>query len=371
MLPISFLDLEKEQVRYKTALELAFQTILRKTNYINGDEVRSFEKSLSEKFNTPFVLGCGNGTDAIYIALLALNLPKDAEIIVPSFTYAASAEPVLQAGLTPVFVDVDPRSYCIDISDLKSKITSKTKAIIVVHLFGQAVDLQSIPFIAKEHNLHLIEDNAQSLGSKVLVDDELKYTGTIGDIGTNSFFPSKNLGGFGDGGALFFRKEEHYQRAKMIASHGQSQKYIHDIVGINSRLDTLQAALLSVKLPYLDVVLQKRKENAQFYFEHLQHIDSIELPEVPHYSEHSFNQFTIRLKNNRRDVFQLYLNQKGIPSMVYYKIPLHHQKAFSGLKKVTLPRTEKLCEEVISIPVHPCLDQEQLYYIVDQISKFE
>jgi len=371
MLPIPFLDLEKEQQVYSEKLETAFQNVIRKTNYINGDEVKLFEKSLSDKFNSKYVLACGNGTDAIYIALLALDLPKDAEVLVPSFTYAASAEPILQLGLTPVFVDIDPNTFCIDCIDLKSKITPKTKAIIVVHLFGQSADMQQIQQIAHENELYVIEDNAQSLGTKSKLGSEWFYTGTIGDIGTNSFFPSKNLGGFGDGGAIFFQNENHFQKAKMIAAHGQSQKYIHEIVGINSRLDTLQAALLQVKLPYLDAVLQKRKENAKFYFQHLQNVPFLSLPQIPSYSDHSFNQFSICIKNKLRDQFQQYLQENGIPSMIYYKIPLHHQKAFSSLKPIELPHTEKICQEIISIPIQPCLSKEQLDYIVEKISNFK
>ncbi len=367
---VPFLALSQEHNNYIDDFTKVFNNTLLASDFIQGELVKCFEDNVSSVFQSNYVQSCANGTDAILLSLMASGLKNGDEVLIPSFTYAATAGPVVMLGLKPVFVEVNYHTFTIDIQDLKNKITEKSKAIIPVHLFGQACDMAEIMKIAKEFNLIIIEDNAQSLGTEWIDEEREKhFTGTIGAFGTNSFFPSKNLGGFGDGGAVFCKNEEDYKSLKSIAAHGQNGKYNHQRLGINSRLDTLQAGLLQIKLKYFDDSLQVRKNNALKYRDNLKDCLGIELPFVPKYSGHSYNQFTLKVKAEKRDALQMFLKENEIDAMVYYPKALHQQKAFIAFKN-DCPISDKLSREVLSIPIHGGLKAEQLDYVSDKIRQF-
>lgn len=367
---VPFLALSQEHNKHIDDFTHVFNHTIALSDFIQGESVSEFEKKLSTVFASNYVQSCANGTDAILLSLMASGLNSRDEVLLPSFTYAATAGPVVLLGLKPVFVDVDYNTFTIDIKDLENKITEKSRAIIPVHLFGQSCDMASIKKIANEFELLIIEDNAQSLGSMWLDSKSKKhFTGTIGEFGTNSFFPSKNLGGFGDGGAIFCKTEDNYKALKSISAHGQNGKYNHERLGVNSRLDTLQAGLLKVKLKYFDESIQMRKNNAGEYTDNIKDCPGIELPFVPYYSIHSYNQFTIKVKDGKRDLLKQHLNKQGIDTMVYYPQPLHLQKAFCAYS-YDCPVSEKLAKEVLSIPVHPMLKTEELAYVSDTIRQF-
>jgi len=359
MKEIRMVDLQGQYLRIKSEIDNAIQSVIDSTAFIQGPEVKEFSTALSTFLDGAYVVPCANGTDALQIAMMALGLKPGDEIILPVHTYVATAEVIALLGLTPVFVDVYPDTFNIDVSQVESKITKKTKAIVPVHLYGQCVDMDPLMAIAKKHDLKVIEDAAQSIGAKY----KGKFSGTIGDVGTTSFFPSKNLGCFGDGGAIITRNAELAEEIRIIANHGQKIKYHHELVGVNSRLDTLQAAVLNVKLKYLKEYERKRNEVAEYYDKHL---SDVIIPVRSNDSTHVFHQYTI--KAQRRDQLKEFLQSKGIPTMIYYPVPLHHQKAYRQDK--SFPVTEQLSKEVLSLPIHTEATHEQLDYICTNVKAF-
>lgn len=371
MMKIKMVDLHKQYLRIKPEIDKAIEDILTSTAFIQGPQVGEFANALAEFVAAGNVIPCANGTDALQIAMMALDLRPGDEVIVPVHTYVATAEVIALLGLTPVFVDVDEDTFNINTAEIEKIITKKTKAIVPVHLYGQCADMEAILQMADKHRLHVIEDAAQALGAEyTFKDGTMKKAGTMGVIGTTSFFPSKNLGCYGDGGAIFTRDPLLAEKIKMIANHGQRIKYHHDIIGVNSRLDTLQAAILKVKLKYLRTYAAKRNEVADYYDKNLKS-ENLRTPVRAGNSTHVFHQYTIKI--NRRDELQRYLEAKGIPSMVYYPVPLHLQKAYkkSGLEKGSFPVTEKLSKTVISLPIHTEMEPEELDFICHTINNFD
>ncbi len=371
---IQQVDLTTQYSRIQKEIDEAVLQCIRSGEYINGKEAGIFAQNLAGYTGAQYAIPCANGTDALQIALMALDLQSGNEVIVPAFTYVASAEVIALLKLVPVLVDVDSETFNIDVEKFRKAITNKTKAVIPVHLFGQTCDMQPILETCKQHGIAVIEDNAQSIGAVYSFPGGRQLqAGTIGDIGTLSFFPSKNLGCYGDGGAMLTNDEALANRLKMIASHGQSQKYYHDVIGCNSRLDTLQAAILNVKLKYLDKFIEARQQATAYYDEQLQDLsDCITLPAVSAYSTHVYHQYTIRVKEGKRDRLKQFLLEKNIPSMIYYPLPLHHQKAFKNIVRIgsDLSQSEQLSQSVLSLPMHTELNKEQLNYIVDSIKQF-
>ncbi len=374
MKPIQMVDLTGQYASMNEEMDQAIMQVVRSGQYINGPEVKEFAKALSDYTGASYVIPCANGTDALQIALMASGLTPGDEVIVPAFTYAAAVESVALLQLTPVIVDVEAETFNMDVDKIKEAISPKTKAIIPVHLFGQISDMESILNISSANNLFVIEDNAQSIGAEYIFSNETKkQSGTIGDVGTLSFFPTKNLGCYGDGGAMLTNDEELAQKLKMISQHGQAVKYHHHVIGCNSRLDTLQAAILMVKLRYLDRFMDSRRNAAEFYREHLQELSKfIILPSEQSYSTHVYNQFTIRVKDGQRDDLQAFLKANKIPTTVYYPLPIHQQAAFRNISRIggNLSNSEDLCDSVLSLPMHTELDYDQLNYIVEQIKSF-
>jgi len=368
---IKMVDLKGQYLQIKEEIDNAIQKVLNNTSFINGSEVGEFCESLERYLDINHVIPCGNGTDALQLAMMTLNLKSGDEVIVPSHTYVATAEVLPILGLKPVFVDVSPDFFTLDVDKIEKKITAKTVAIIPVHLYGLCADMEPIVEIANENGLFVIEDNAQAIGAEYTFSDgRAKKAGTIGDIGTLSFFPSKNLGCYGDGGAVLFKEEELAKKCRMLANHGQSKKYKHDLIGINSRLDTIQAAILKVKLKYLNDYCNRRRQVAQNYSDGLVNINEIKLPEIPSYSTHVFHQYTIKLRSKElRDNLKNYLADNGIPSVIYYPIPLHQQDAYR-VNGEEFPVTEKLSDTVLSLPIHTEMDTSTQDYIIETISKF-
>jgi UDP-2-acetamido-2-deoxy-ribo-hexuluronate aminotransferase len=372
MRKIKMVDLHLQYLRIKQEIDQAIQDVLTSTAFINGEQVSQFQSALARYCDSDHVVACGNGTDALQIAMMALDLQPGDEVILPVHTYVATAEVIALLRLNPVFVDVDERSFNIDINQIENKITRKTKAIVPVHLYGQCADMEPIISLGEKYGVHVIEDAAQALGASYTFSDGTEErAGTMGIVGTTSFFPSKNLGCYGDGGAIFTNDATLAEKIRMIANHGQRVKYHHEVIGVNSRLDTLQAAILLVKLKYLDEYAKKRNDVASFYDQHL----SKKLLNLPHRamnSTHVFHQYTVRLVDGRRDGLQKYLAEKGIPTMIYYPVPLHLQKAYvkKGFGKGSFPITEKLSNSVISLPIHTEMTTEELEYIADTVNKF-
>lgn len=371
---IKMVDLISQYNNIDKLINSQIRTVLESGQYIQGEEVRTFEASLGNFLDCPYVISCGNGTDALQLALMALDLNYNDEIILPAFSYFATVEVVCLLGLKPVFVDVEPTSFNIDPYKIENLISDKTKAIIPVHLYGQCANMEPLLALAKTYNLKVIEDCAQSLGS-IFKDDEgnSKYSGTIGDIGCTSFFPTKNLGCYGDGGAIFTRDKELASRLRMLANHGQKEKYVHSRIGINSRLDTIQAAILNIKLSKLNEYNLRRYQAAQLYKKFLKGIDELVLPLESDYSTHIYHQFTIQVDPGLRDNLCKYLKSKGIPTMIYYPIPLHLQEAISNkYSKSTdgLLVSEKLCSSVLSLPMHTELTLGQIETIAKEIRNF-
>ena len=358
-------DLYGQYLKIQNEINLSIQSVINSSSFIQGPSVSEFKISLQNFLNIKHVIPCANGTDALQIALMCLNLEKGAEIIIPSFSFAAPAEVVSLLGYTPVFAEVDASTFNITSSIIEKLINPRTRAIIAVHLFGQPVAMEEIVDLAKKYNLYLIEDNAQSLGANCTIGNVNKMTGTIGDIGTTSFFPSKNLGCMGDGGALFTNNDLFAERAGMIANHGQKQKYEHELIGINSRLDTLQAAILNVKLKKLAEYNQARKNAAATLDYFFKNNVLLEVPKKNDHTDHVYNQYTIKVSKDIRDPLKKYLADAGIPTMVYYPKPLHLQNVFKYLTYQIgdLPVTESLCNQVISLPMHTELDNDQLEFI--------
>jgi len=364
-------DLQGQYLKIKEEIDTAISEVLTSTAFIQGPSVEKFASNLKKYVSCKHVIPCANGTDALQIAMMSLGFQEGDEVIIPVHTYVATAEVIALLKLTPVFVDVYKDSFNIDVSQVESKITKKTVAIVPVHLYGQTADMEPILEIATRHRLHVIEDAAQALGAEYTFRDKRKMqAGTMGTIGTTSFFPSKNLGCFGDGGAIFTNDDQLAERARMIANHGQKEKYRHDIVGVNSRLDTLQAAILNVKLQYLRDYTANRNAVADFYDNALVGSSEITTPVRSQFSTHVFHQYTLQVA--RRDELKKHLEEKGIPTMIYYPIPLHLQKAYRTLHSPegTFPVTEKLSKTVISLPIHTEMTQDQLEFITNEIRAF-
>lgn len=371
---IEMVNLFNQYQKLKPQINNAIQEVLDSTFFIKGKAVTEFENKLADYTHSKHVISCANGTDALQIALMALELQPDDEVIVPGFTYAATAEVIALLRLKPIMVDVDASTFNISIAGLESAVTPKTRAIVPVHLFGQCSDMEPILEFAQNHNLWVIEDNAQSLGSEYALSDGItKQTGTIGHIGCTSFFPTKNLGCFGDGGALFTDDDLLAEKIRMIANHGQKIKYHHSIIGCNSRLDTLQAAILNIKINHLDDHLQARGRAAAFYDEALSDWEIGIKPFRLNKVKHTFNQYTLIVKGGRRDELKSFLAEKGIPTMIYYPIPLYKQDAFKMYvtKGFELPNTEQSCRSVLSIPIHTEMNEDILLRITDTLKSFK
>lgn len=367
---IQMVDLKQQYHRIKTEVDEAVMNVLESTAFINGKPVQDFASHLAAYLGVKHVIPCANGTDALQIAMMALGLQPGDEVITPSFTFIATTEVIALLRLTPVFVEVDERTFCMDPAALEKAITPKTKAIVPVHLYGHAAPMDEIMAIARKHNLVVIEDNAQAIGSDYFsADGSKRKTGTIGHVGTTSFFPSKNLGAYGDGGALFTNDDALASKMKMIANHGQRQRYYYEMVGCNSRLDTLQAAVLLVKLKYLDQYISARQSVAAAYDKAFASHPKIRIPYRAAYCSHVFHQYTLLLNEVNRNGLNEYLSRQGIPSMIYYPVPGHRQKMFAHYPtaSVSLPVTDWLTERVISLPMHTELDEEQLKYITSHV----
>jgi UDP-2-acetamido-2-deoxy-ribo-hexuluronate aminotransferase len=365
---IEMVDLKGQYLKIQSEVDQEILRVISESNFINGPQVQFFAQKLSDYLGGVQVIPCANGTDALQIAMMALGLKPGDEVIVPAFTYVATAEVIGLLQLTPVLVDVEPDTFDISIEQVERFVTPKTKAIVPVHLFGQCANMDAIMDIANRHNLFVIEDVAQALGADFLFPDGRKQkAGTIGHIGCTSFFPSKNLGCYGDGGALFTNNEELAESIRMIANHGQVKKYVHKVLGVNSRLDTLQAAILNVKLKHLDEYSQARQGVAEYYDDAFRSINAIQTPRRSLFSTHVFHQYTLVVTPGVRDTLKDYLQDKGIPSMIYYPIPLHHQEAFRSISRYSddLSVTERLCASVISLPIHTEMTTE----IQDEIIK--
>jgi UDP-2-acetamido-2-deoxy-ribo-hexuluronate aminotransferase len=370
---IEMVDLKGQYLKIQDEIDAAILGAVRSANFINGPQVQSFKQNLSNYLGGSYVIPCANGTDALQIAMMALDLQHGDEVIVPSFTYVATAEVIGLLNLTPVMVDVDPQTFTITLDNIKAAVTSKTKAIVPVHLYGQCADIEDILTFAKQHRIYVIEDTAQAIGAKyTFKDGTQKHAGTMGDIGCTSFFPSKNLGCYGDGGAIFTNDEVLADKIRMIANHGQIKKYIHKYIGVNSRLDTLQAAVLDIKLKYLDQYSAARQAAASRYDRLLTNIDQLHIPKRATNSTHVFHQYTITITGGKRDGMKKYLEENGIPSMIYYPIPLNQQEAYREIGRTTdnLEITYSLCDSVLSIPMHTELTVEEQMFITDKISSF-
>ena len=365
-------DLQLQYQKISKEIDEAIHDVVVSTKFINGPTVKEFAEDLATYLHVKNVVPCANGTDALQIAMMALNLQPGDEVILPAFTYVATAEVIALLRLTPVMVDVDSKTFLIDCDQLEKAITPKTKAIVPVHLFGQCADMERIMQIAAQYNLYVIEDTAQAIGADYTFSDGRKMkAGTIGNIGATSFFPSKNLGCFGDGGAMFTNDDTIAKRLKMIANHGQTIQYQHDDIGVNSRLDTIQAAVLKVKLKYLDEYAKARNIVADYYDKAFQNHPNLLVPQRVKNSTHVFHQYTLQTKNIDRDELRKYLGENDIPAMVYYPIPLHHQKAYADKRyDGKLPITENLCKCVISLPVSTEMDEEQLDFISTHVLQF-
>lgn len=374
---IQMVDLHGQYLKIKDEVDSGIRAVIDSCAFINGPQVKNFTSHLSDYMGGCHVITCANGTDALQIALMALDLQPGDEVIVPAFTYVASAEVIGLLRLTPVMVDVDYDTFNISVEAVKKAITAKTKAIIPVHLFGQSSNMEPILAIAKEHRLYVIEDNAQAIGAEYSFSDGRKAkTGTMGTIGCTSFFPSKNLGCYGDGGALFTSDDTLAERIRMIANHGQKVKYHHSVIGCNSRLDTLQAAVLDVKLKHLDEYCEARHAAAQYYTQAIKQIDPSEklfvTPTEAPYSTHVFHQYTLKIKSGRRDELKAYLADKGVPSMIYYPLPLQEQEAFKTITRtsVSLATAKQCADSVLSLPIHTELTHDVQDIILNALRSF-
>src|SRR5687768_12181061 len=373
MRPIQMVDLKQQYAKIKTEVDTALQEVLDTTSFINGKAVQDFSDHLARYLNIKHVIPCANGTDALQIALMALDLQPGDEVITPSFTYIATTEVIALLRLKPVFVEVDPKTFNIDPSSIERAITPKTKAIVPVHLYGQSADMAAILDIARRNNLPVIEDNAQAIGAEYsFPDGKAKKAGTIGTIGTTSFFPSKNLGCYGDGGAIYTNYEILAGKVSMIANHGHSNRYYHDVVGCNSRLDSVQAAVLNVKLKYLDNYIKARVAVADYYDRAFARNSRITTPYRAPYTNHVFHQYTLILNEVDRDGLNKWLADHSVPSMIYYPVPSHRQKMFDafGGNAYQLRTTDWLTERVISLPIHTEMDDDQLAYITGKVLEY-
>ncbi len=402
---IQMVDLSGQYDKIANEINAGIQEVIANTQFIKGPQIKQFEDALAQELGVKHVIACANGTDALQIAMMALDLKPGDEVIVPAFTYVATAEVIALLGLVPILVDVDPDTFCIDTHKIESKISVRTKAIVPVHLFGQCANMDAIMEIAERHKLFVIEDTAQAIGAVYRCQNpenrnqnissrqaepfassdqqavnssldsrfsSLNSAGTIGHIGTTSFFPSKNLGCYGDGGALMTNDDALAKKIRMICNHGQSVQYVHEVIGVNSRLDSLQAAVLNVKLKYLKEYENARRQAAAWYDEELDSIPGIVIPKRDVNSTHVFHQYTIHLEGIDRDALKKYLADKGIPSMVYYPMALHQQKAYEiyNVAKEVFPVSEALCKRVLSLPMHTEMTQEMVQEICAAIAAF-
>jgi UDP-2-acetamido-2-deoxy-ribo-hexuluronate aminotransferase len=373
MNPISMVDLKGQYEKIKGEVDAAVLEVIASTAFINGPAVSTFQRSLEQYLNVEHVIPCANGTDALQVAMMALGLEPGDEVIVPSFTYVATAEVIALLKLTPVMVDVDPDTFNMTAEIFEAAITPKTKAVVPVHLFGQSCDMEPIMKIANERGIYVIEDAAQSIGADYIYEDGRRAkTGTIGHVGCTSFFPSKNLGCYGDGGAIFTRDANLAAEMRSVANHGQAARYYHERIGVNSRLDSVQAAILNVKLPHLDEYCEARRAVADRYDEAFADVEAIQTPFREPKSTHVFHQYTMKVADGRRDDLKAYLSDKGIPAMIYYPVPLNEQNAFKSYASHTLsvPVTEQLCREVISLPIHTEMDPAVQDVIIDGVRSF-
>ncbi len=374
MRKIQMVDLKSQYDRIKSTVDASIREVLETAAYINGPQVHAFQKNLENYLGAKHVIPCANGTDALQIAMMGLDLQPGDEVITADFTFAATVEVIALLKLTPVLVDVDPDTFNISIDAIKKAITHKTKAIVPVHLFGQAADMEQIMQIAKEHNLYVIEDNAQAIGANYkFADGSKKKAGVIGHVASTSFFPSKNLGCYGDGGAIFTNDDDLAHTLRGIVNHGMYVRYHHDVVGVNSRLDSIQAAVLDAKLPQLDKYNEARQNAARKYSEALSGHPKIVTPFIKGDSDsHVFHQYTLRVIDADRDGLMKHLQDNGIPCAIYYPIPLHSQKAYadSRYNEEDFPVTNQLVKEVISLPMHTELDDDQISFITSKILEF-
>jgi len=370
---IQMVNLKKQYLKIKEEIDAAVIQVMTNANFINGSEVDAFQKNLELFLKVKHVIPCANGTDALQIAMMGLGLKPGDEVITASFTYVATAEVMALLGLVPILVEAKDNDFTINPVEIEKAITPKTKAIVPVHLFGQGADMNAILEIAKRHNLFIIEDTAQALGATYKLNSgETSFLGTIGDIGCTSFFPSKNLGCFGDGGAIFTNNDELAANLRMIANHGQKVRYYHDVIGVNSRLDTIQAAILNIKLRYLNEYAEARRSVADYYDNALKNVSGLMTPERIEAGTHVFHQYTLRVLNGKRDALRSHLEERGVPSMIYYPLPLHFQKAFENERypKGSMPISELLSSEVLSLPIHTEMRQDELETVVGNVLSF-
>lgn len=378
MRPLQMVDTKNQYLKIKTAVDAAVLSVMESSMFIGGKVVSDFAEHLATYNGVKHVVPCANGTDALQIAMMALDLQPGDEVITPSFTYIATVEAAAILKLQPVFVEVERKTFCMDPLAIEQAITPRTRAIIPVHLYGHAADMEAIMAIAEKHNLYVIEDNAQGIGCDYRFSDgTVKKTGSIGHIGCTSFYPSKNLGAFGDGGAIFTNDDALVEKLRKIAAHGQSKRYYHDVVGCNSRLDAMQAAILDIKLSHLDEYIAARQKAADYYDQAFLNHEKIEIPFRSPDCKHVFHQYTLTLKtdpagNQNRDGLNQFLADRGVPSMIYYPVPCHKQKMFESLggSSYNLPITDWLTERVISLPIHTELDHEQQDFIISNVLKY-
>lgn len=366
-------DLKSQYLKIKPEIDKALLEAVEAVAYINGPQVKQFANSLKDFNQVASAVTCANGTDALQIAMMGLDFKPGDEVIVPAFTYIATVEVIALLGLIPKFIDVKEDTFELDHEQLENIISDKTVGIIPVHLFGQCSNMEAIMSIAKKHNIAVIEDTAQAMGAEYIYNDGSKaFAGTIGDIGTTSFFPSKNLGCFGDGGALLTQDVELGEKVNIIANHGQRKKYYHETIGVNSRLDTIQAAILDVKLKYLNDYSAARQKVAKKYNEALGSLKGLVIPTNASYSTHVYNQYTCRIEGGKRDELKAFLQEKGIPTMIYYPVPVHLQEAYKvyGYEENDFPIAERLCQEVISLPIHTEMKDEVQDYIIENVISF-
>jgi UDP-2-acetamido-2-deoxy-ribo-hexuluronate aminotransferase len=373
MRPLQMVDTKGQYLKIKQEVDAAVIGVLESSMFIGGKVVNDFATQLAQYHQAKHAITCANGTDALQIAMMALGLKAGDEVITPSFTYIATVEVAALLGIKPIFIEVDAKTFCMDTLAIEKAITPNTKAIVPVHLYGHAADMESIMAIAKKHNLFVIEDNAQAIGSDYFFKDgTVKKTGTIGHVGCTSFYPSKNLGAYGDGGAMITNDDDLAEKLRIIASHGQSKRYYHDVVGCNSRLDAVQAAILSIKLSHLDEYIDARTKAANFYDNAFANHPKITTPFRATYCKHVFHQYTLIVNDVDRDGLNKFLAEQNIPSMIYYPVPAHRQKMFEafGGNTFNLPTTDWLTERVISLPIHTELDEAQQQLVVDKVLAF-
>ena len=373
MKQLQMVDLKSQYQRIKPQIDNAIQSVIDSCQFVKGAEVKTFEQELAQYLGVRHAIACGNGTDALQVALMALGLKPGDEVITTDFTFIATVEVIALLGLKPVLVDVDRATFNIDVEKVEKAITPRTKAIVPVHLFGQCANMEPLLKLAEKHGLYVVEDTAQGLGAEYRFSDgTVRKAGTIGTIGCTSFFPSKNLGCYGDGGALFTNDDQLAEQIRCLTNHGMKVRYHHDMIGVNSRLDTIQAAILRVKLPHLDEYNLARLAAAEKYNAALSGIAGLETPVTAAFTTHIFHQYTLKVKNGQRDALKKHLDEQGIPNMVYYPIPLHRQKAFEPYvtENDSFPVSETICGEVLSLPMHTELDDEQIERIILAIKSF-